>query len=148
MTKNNERAGSEQKNANYDFTEQELDLGRKAAKFVNVLCMVALIASILVVVFVFMSVPANTRIPYAGRWATGPLPMQIVMLLSPAFLFMIWRDGRKSDAHHMTNRGRIGWYFLGPAMIAACVAGQLVLAKAALTAGGFFAGWGIEVGNA
>ena len=60
-----------------NLTSQDLVLGARASRYVDVLCLAGLgIASVLAVL-VFISVPLDTRLPYSGRFARNGIPMPI-----------------------------------------------------------------------
>lgn len=124
------------------FTAQDLLLGKKACKFMDILCVIAFVASLGIAAFVFTHVPWNTRMPYDGKYnrSGSGIPMQIAMLPCLLVLFGLWRSGRKPDAHQMTKGGRIGLYIFGTAMVLACAVGQWVMANGILIAGGYFTG--------
>jgi hypothetical protein len=123
------------------FSEEDLQLGKNASKFVSVLCVIAFVACVGIAIFVFMNVPWDTRMPYDGQYnrSGNGIPMQIAMLISLVVLFLFWRSGGKPDAHHMRKASRVGLYILGTAMVMGCVVGQWIMAESILTAGGYFA---------
>ncbi|GAA3274190.1 hypothetical protein [Paenarthrobacter aurescens] len=123
-----------------ELTEQDLLLGKKASKFIDLICIAALVACIAIALFIFMNVPWDTRMPYDGKYnrSGSGIPMQIAMLPCPVVLIGFWRSGKKTDAHHMGKGSRIGLYILGTAIVVACVVGQWVMASGILTAGGYF----------
>lgn len=124
------------------FTEADLLLGKKACKFLIVLCVIAIVVCVGIAVFVFTNVPWNTRMPYDGKYnrsGTG-IPMQIAMLPGLIILFGLWRSARKPDAHHMRKGSRVVAYITGMGMILACAVGQWVMASGILIAGGYFPG--------
>lgn len=123
-----------------EFTEEELLLGKKASKFMDTLCVIAIVACIGIAIFIFTNVPWNTRMPYEGKYnrSGSGIPMQIAMVPCLLVLVGLWRSGRKPDAHHMGKGGRVGVYVFGTAMILACVVGQAVMGQAILANGGFF----------
>lgn len=124
------------------FTEEDLLLGKKACKFLGVLCVIAFVACVGIAVFVFINVPWNTRMPYDGKYnrsGTG-IPMQIAMLPGLVVLFGLWRSARKPDAHHMGKGSRVVSYITGMVIILGCAAGQCVMASGILIAGEYFPG--------
>lgn len=135
-------SGAANENSRGKFTEEDLLLGKKASKFMDSLCVIAFVACIGIAVFVFMSVPWDTRMPYDGKYnrSGNGIPMQIAMLPCLIVLFGLWRSGKKPDAHHMRKGARVGVYVFGTAMILACAVGQLVMANGILIAGGYFPG--------
>jgi hypothetical protein len=124
------------------LSEQDLVLGMRAVKIKTILCVVALVASVAIAVFVFINVPWDTRMPYDGKYnrsGTG-IPMQIAMLPMVLVLISLWRTGKKPDAHHMGKKSRIAYYILAPAMIVMCAVGQWVMGREILVNGGYLAG--------
>lgn len=141
MGVNDEEKGENvDKDSGDEFTEEELRLGRRASKFMNRLCVAAFLASIAVGLFVIVSVPWETRMPYDGRFdrSGAGIPMQIAMLPILLVLFGLWRSGQKPDSYKMHSGSRIGIYVLGTGLILGCVLGQWTMAKSILTAGGYF----------
>lgn len=123
-----------------DFTDEDLRLGRKACRYIDILCVIVALLCVGIAVFVFTHVPWDTRMPYDGRFdrSGNGIPMQMAMLIVFLVLFLFWRSGRKPDAHRMRKGSRVGTYILGTAMIMACLAGQWVMGQSILTAGGYF----------
>jgi hypothetical protein len=124
------------------LTEEDLLQGKKACKFLGVLCVIAFVACVGIAVFVFTNVPWNTRMPYDGKFnrsGTG-IPMQIAMLAGLVLLFGLWHAARKPDAHHMRKGSRVGAYIFGTAIILACAIAQWVMASEILRAGGYLTG--------
>lgn len=124
------------------LTEEDLLLGKKASKFMDVLCVIAFVACVGIAAFVLTSVPWETRMPYDGKYnrSGSGIPMQIAMLPCLLVLVSLWRSGRKPDAHQMTKAGRFGVYVIGTTMVLACGVGQWVMGEAILTNGGYFTG--------
>lgn len=122
------------------FTPEDLELGKKAVKFVSVLSMIALVVALGITFYVFMSVPWDTRLPYSGRFGRNGLPMPFVMMLCLVLLIMFWRIGKKPTAHHMGKASRGAYYILPPMMILGVVWGQWVLAASILVEGGALPG--------
>jgi hypothetical protein len=124
------------------LTEEDLRLGKRAVRLKTQLCVFAFLVCVGIAVFVFMSVPIDTRMPYDGKFnrsGTG-IPMPAAMLPALILLFLLWRSGAKPDSHHMGKGSRIAYYILAPVMILGCVVGQWTFARSILEAGGFFAG--------
>ena len=73
-----------------DFSEEDLQLGKNASKFVSVLCVIAFVARVGIAIFVFMNVPWDTRMPYDGQYnrSGNGIPMQSAMLISLVVLFL------------------------------------------------------------
>lgn len=124
------------------LTETDVLLGKKATKFVSLVCACALLSCIAIATFVFMNVPWDTRMPYDGKYSRGGggIPMQIAMfpLLVPILGF--WKVARNPEAHRMDKGGRARAYFLVTAFVLACVVGQWIMGKSILIEGGFLAG--------
>jgi hypothetical protein len=133
-----------------EFTEEDLQLGRSAVKFVRTLCVVGFVACVGISIFVFTNVPWDTRMPYDGKYnrSGSGIPMQIAVLPALVVLFGFWRAGRKSDAHRMGTGSRGGLYVLGTAIVFAAVVGQWVMANGILIAGGYFPGQCATVSSA
>ena len=123
-----------------ELTNGDLRLGKKAVRFKTVLCAIGFVLGLGIAIFVFLSVPWDTRMPYDGKFSRdgSGIPMPIAMLPCLALLFGLWRSGRKPDAHHMGKGSRIAYYILAPALIVGCVWGQWVIGESILTAGGYF----------
>ncbi|MBP3042944.1 hypothetical protein KKR91_07995 [Arthrobacter jiangjiafuii] len=115
-----------------ELTEQDLLLGKKASRIIDILCLVGLIACTGIAVYIFMSVPLGARMSYSGQFGRNGIPVPVAMLVVLVVLFLFWRGGKKPDAHHMGKGGRIVLYILGPAIVVGCVAGQLVMAQSIL----------------
>lgn len=124
------------------FTEEDLLLGKKASKYIDIICILAVVVCLGISIFVFTNVPWDTRMPYDGKFnrSGNGIPMQIAMLIIFVVLFLFWRSGKKPDAHHMRKGSRVGLYILGTAMVFGCVTGQWIMGQAILTAGGYFGG--------
>ena len=133
-------SGAEDKPTQSKLTEQDLLLGEKAVRIKSALCVIAFTICIGIAVFVFLSVPLDTRMPYSGRFGRNGLPMPAVMLLPLVALLILWRSGRKPDAHHMGQGMRRFYYVLAPAMIFGIMCGQLTFAKLILIEAGAYPG--------
>lgn len=118
------------------LTAEDLELGKRAVKIIGILAAVALAVSIGITVFVFMSVPWETRLPYEGQYGRNGLPMQVAMSMCILSQVIFWRVGKKPTAHHMGKASRGLYYVLAPVMIVGAVWGQCVLAKSILVEGG------------
>jgi hypothetical protein len=128
------------------FAENDLLSGKTAVRLMRAFCVVGFVACVGIAVFVFVNVPWGTRMPYDGKYnrsGTG-IPMQIAMLPCLVVLFGFWCGGRKPDAHHMRKGSRAGLYILGTGIVVAGVVGQWIMGEAILTAGGYFAGSGVD----
>jgi hypothetical protein len=124
------------------LSDKDLLLGSRAVKIKTILCVVTFVACIGIAVFVLISVPWDTRMPYDGKYnrSGNGIPMQIAMLPILVVLFSFWRSGKKPDAHHMGRGSRAAYYILAPAIIIACGVGQWIMGQAILTNGGYFSG--------
>lgn len=122
------------------LTPEDLELGKKAVKFVSLLSVIALVVALGISFYVFMSVPWDTKLPYNGRFGRNGLPMPFVMLLCLILLVMFWRVGKKPTAHHMGKAARGAYYVIAPAMILGVVWGQWILARSILVEGGALPG--------
>lgn len=118
------------------LTPQDLVLGRKASRYLDLVCLVAIAICAGIAVFVAFSVPLGTRMPYSGQFSRSGIPWPVAMGATLLVLFGLWRSGKKPDAHHMGKKARFGVYTLGSAMVAGCVIGQWIMARAILIAGG------------
>jgi hypothetical protein len=125
-----------------ELTEEDLRLGRRAVKLKTQMCILAFFVCAVIAIFVFETVPMNTRMAYDGKFnrsGTG-IPMPIAMLPALIMLFILWRSGTKPDSHHMGKGSRVAYYILAPVLIIGCVVAQWTFAKSLLEAGGFFTG--------
>jgi hypothetical protein len=124
------------------LTDEDLLLGRKAAKYLNVLCACGLAACILIALFVFANVPWDTRMPYDGKYnraGTG-IPMQIAMLPILIVIIVLWRSARKADSHEMNKASRGVSYALGTAIVLGGILGQWTMGQTILVSGGYLPG--------
>ena len=122
------------------LTPEDLELGRRAVKFVRILSAIALVAAVGITLYVFMSVPWETRLPYSGRFGRNGLSMQVAMAMCLAAQFIFWRISKSPTAHHMGKTSRVACYILPPLMIAGAVWGQWILAVSILVEGGALPG--------
>jgi hypothetical protein len=90
------------------LTQDDLRLGQKAAKYTRILCVVGSVVCLAIALFVFMSVPWDTRLPYDGKYnrSGSGIPMQVAMIPALAVLVGFWISGRKPDAHKMNRASR------------------------------------------
>jgi hypothetical protein len=135
-------SGAGNENPKGALSEQDLLLGKRAAKLKTILCVVTFAACVGIAIFVVANVPWDSRMPYDGKYnrSGSGIPMQIAMLPVLVVLFGFWRSGKKADAHHMGRGSRVAYYILAPAITMACVVGQWVMGQAILTNGGYFTG--------
>lgn len=111
-------------------------MGKKTARVIGILCVIAIVVSAGIAVFVFASVPWSTRLPYSGQFGRNGIPMPIAMLAVFVPLVGLWRATKKSDAHHMGKGSRVTSYTLGTALILVFVWAQWTMAHAILVRGG------------
>lgn len=124
------------------FTEQDLVLGKRAVRIILVICPVVIVALLVIAVYVYQSVPLDTRLPYGGRGGRSGrgIPMPIAVMLCFIFPYMWWRTLRKPNAHHM-RKGSRGMLYLGAAlMLPGAIIGQLIIAQALLVEAGVLPG--------
>jgi hypothetical protein len=119
------------------LTEEDLRISKKAVTIKTVFCGIAFLVSLGIAVFVLINVPWDTRMPYSGRFGRNGIMAPIALFACPLVLFGFWLSGRQPTAHHMGKGSRIGYYILAPAIIAACVRGEWILAEAILIQAGF-----------
>ncbi|MBD7993838.1 hypothetical protein H9639_00775 [Arthrobacter sp. Sa2CUA1] len=122
------------------LTEQDLILGKKASRFIDVVIVIAFTISLGLAVYVFISVPLATMLPYSGQYGRNGIPMPIAVSPAPIGLFVLWRQGRKPDAHHMRKGSRIGVYTFGTLVVGGIVYTQWILVEALLIEGGALPG--------
>lgn len=122
------------------LTAEDLELGKKAIKFASILSAVGLFVGVYITIYVFMSVSADTILPYNGRYGRNGLPMQAAMFLCLLMQFLLWRVGKKPTAHHMGKTSRGAYYVLAPMMILGVVWGHWIIAKSILVEGGALPG--------
>ena len=121
------------------LSDEDLFLGRKAAKYVNVLCVCGFAACVAIALFIFVNVPWDTRMPYDGKYnraGTG-IPMQIAMLPALVVIVCIWRSVRKADSYEMNKASRVVSYALGTPMVLGGILGQCIMGQSILVAGGY-----------
>ncbi|MFL4474225.1 hypothetical protein ACIPVK_09520 [Paeniglutamicibacter sp. MACA_103] len=145
MVRNVTGTGEEGKNISQDPTERDLLLGKQAINIYRITLMIALLACVGAAIFVFMNVPSETRMPYDGKYdrSGAGIPMQIALLLAPAFLLKLWWPSGKPDMHRMGRKSRIGVHVVGPLWAVVCLTLQWFFVKSILTLGGYFAGYGV-----
>lgn len=125
-----------------DLTQEDLRLGKRAVSIKTKLCVFAFLLCLGIAIFVFASVPIDTRMAYDGKYnrSGSGIPMPIAMLPALVLLFLIWRSGKKPDSHHMGRGSRGAYYILAPLLILGCVVAQFTFARSILEGAGFFAG--------
>lgn len=137
---NDDISSEEKKIGSEGLTAEDLELGKKAIKFASNLSAVALVVGVAITIYVFMSVPWDTMVPYEGRYGRNGLPMQVGMFLCLFMQFLLWRVGKKPTAHHMGKTSRGAYYVLAPMMIVGVVWGHWIIAKSVLVEGGALPG--------
>lgn len=120
------------------LSEQDLLLGKKASKYSAVICAVAFAVSLCIAIYVMLSVPLETRMPYSGQYGRNGIPMPFALLPVLFVLSGLFRGSIKSDSHHMGKGSRGGLYIIGTGMVIGCVVLQWVFAKSILIEGGAF----------
>ncbi|CEA06750.1 hypothetical protein BN1051_00110 [Arthrobacter saudimassiliensis] len=118
-----------------NLSERDLVLGKRVIRFMTVGCLAALVVNLAIAVYVFQSVPLDTRLPYSGRFGRNGIPMPIAMGVFVVFLALFARP-YGSKAHHMGKRARVILYILAVAIMVVAVWAQWELAKAILVEGG------------
>lgn len=118
------------------FSEEDLRLGRKAAKTMEHSALAALVIVVGIAAFTMVSVPWDTKLPYSGKYGRNGLAMQVALFGPALLLFGLWRAGRKSDAHRMRRGSRGVSYVVGSLLIAGCLWGEWVLSQTILDVGG------------
>jgi uncharacterized membrane protein YozB (DUF420 family) len=138
----NEDSGQKNEDSEDVLTEQDLILGKKVTKYMRTICVAAFMVCMAVAVFVFISVPLDTSVPYDGKYnrGGGGVPMPITLVLFPVALILLWRTGKKPDAHHMGKGARVAAYIIGTVLVGVCVYYHFVFAEGILVEGGYLAG--------
>ena len=122
------------------LTDEDLRLGKRNVLITRVACVIALVVCLGLAVYVFQHVPAETRLPYSGKYGRNGIPMPISVLLMPVVVLIILRNAFTRGAHEMGRGARIGSYILGLGMILGLVIGQLAIAEGLLIEGGAMPG--------
>lgn len=115
-------------------------MGKRNVLITRVACVIALVVCLGLAVYVFQHVPAETRLPYSGKYGRNGTPMPISVLLMPVVVLIILRNAFTRGAHEMGRGSRIGSYILGLGMILGLVIGQLAIAEGLLVEGGAMPG--------
>lgn len=119
-----------------ELTEEDLLLGKKAVRVIEIMCLAAMVVCAGIAVFVFASVPLDTKLPYSGQFSRAGIPMPIAMLAVFLVLVGLWRATKKPDAHHLSKGARVRVPILGAVLILAFVGAQWAMAHAILVEGG------------
>ena len=124
------------------ITEQDLVLGKRVVRIIFFLCLVAFLALLVIAVYVYQSVPLDTRMPYDGRGGRSGrgIPMPIAVMICFIFPFVWWRALRKPNAHHIGKGTRVTVYIGASVMLPGAILGQLVIAQALLVEAGVLPG--------
>ena len=119
-----------------ELTEEDLLLGKKAVRAIEIMCLAAMVVCAGIAVIVFASVPLDTKLPYSGQFSRDGIPMPIAMLAVFLVLVGLWRATKKPDAHHLSKGARVRVPILGAVLILAFVGAQWAMAQAILVEGG------------
>jgi hypothetical protein len=135
-------SGTGSEKSEVSLSDVDLFLGRKAAKYVNVLCLCGFAACVAIAVFILANVPWDTRMPYDGKYnrAGTEIPMQIAMLPALVVIVGVWRSVRKPDSHEMNRASRVVSYALGTPLVLGGILGQWIMGHSILVAGGYLPG--------
>lgn len=87
------------------LTDEDLRLGKQNVLITRVACVIALIVCLGLAVYVFQHVPAETRLPYSGKYGRNGIPMPISVLLMPVVVLIILRNAFTRGAHEMEWNG-------------------------------------------
>lgn len=119
-----------------ELTEQDLLLGQKSVRIMKLVYAAGMLVCGGLAIFVFLSVPWNTRLPYSGQFGRNGIPMPIAMLAVFVPLLGLWRSTTKADAHRMRKPSRLTAYIVGTGMILVFVGAQWAMAHGILVEGG------------
>ena len=119
-----------------ELTEEDLLLGKKTVRVIEIMCLAAIAVCAGIAVFVFASVPLDTKLPYNGQFGRNGIPMPIAMLAVFLVLTGLWRATKKPDAYHLSKGARVRVPILGAVLILAFVGAQWAMAHAILVEGG------------
>jgi hypothetical protein len=89
------------------FTAEQLRFSRKDARNLSLICVGALVVCIGMAVFVFTSVPWETRMPYDGKYnrSGSGIPMQIALLPVLVPILGMWRAAARPEKSPRTKAG-------------------------------------------
>jgi hypothetical protein len=121
------------------FTAEQLRFSQKDARNLSLLCVGALVVCICMAVFVFTSVPWETRMPYDGKYnrSGSGIPMQIALLPVLVPILGMWRASRRLEKSPRTKAGRIRIYILLAVFVSVCMIAQWTMSEEILVAGGY-----------
>jgi hypothetical protein len=99
----------------------------------------ALLVCIGMTVFVLMSVPWDTRMPYDGKYnrSGSEIPMQIALLPVLVPILGIRRAVGRPEKSPRTKAGRVRVYILVAVFVSFCMIAQWTFSKSILVAGGY-----------
>ena len=131
-------AGTDVKGVPHRLSEQDLLRGKRTMKIVGAIYLVGLLICLVIAVYVCLSVPLDTRMPYQGRHSASGrgVPMPVAMTVMIIALFLFWKGTRRPRAHHMRKWERNSLFILGPIIFLGCLYGQCLFAEAILVEGG------------
>jgi hypothetical protein len=121
------------------FTAEQLRFSWKDARILSLICVGALVVCIGMAVFVFTSVPWETRMPYDGKYnySGSGIPMQIALLPVLVPILGMWRAVARPEKSPRTKAGRIRAYILLAVFVSVCMFAQWTLSESILVAGGY-----------
>lgn len=121
------------------FTAEQLRFSWKDARILSLICVGALVVCIGMAVFVFTSVPWETRMPYDGKYnySGSGIPMQIALLPVLVPILGTWRAVARPEKSPRTKAGRIRAYILVAVFVSVCMLAQWTLSESILVAGGY-----------
>lgn len=124
------------------LTAKDLVLGKRVVRIVFILCLVAFVALVVIAVYMYQSVPLDTRMPYDGRGGRSGrgIPMPIAVMICFIFPFVWWRALRKPNAHQIGKGTRVTVCIGASVMLPGAILGQLVIAQALLVEAGVLPG--------
>lgn len=121
------------------FTAEQLRFSKKDARNLSLICVGALVVCIGMAVFVFTSVPWETRMPYDGRYnrSGSGIPMQIALLPVLVPILGMWRAIARPEKSPRTKAGRIRIYILVVVFVSVCTIAQWTFSEGILVSGGY-----------
>lgn len=123
-----------------NLSEDDLNFGRKSARFLRNSCMIAFLVCLGIALFVAFNVPLETRMPYEGKYGRGGIPMPIAMLPILVTLAGFWWTAKKPDAHIMGRVSSMMVIIFGAALFVGGIIAQGFFARGILIEGGALAG--------
>lgn len=119
-----------------ELSEQDLQLGKRAVRITDIVCIAGFLAAVGISIYVLLAVPMDTRIPFSGKRDNAGLIMPIIIVMTPIILFFFWRSGKTPKAHMMNRGARIRSYLLAIIGTVALLSVHVALARALLIEGG------------